>query len=209
MVSNPDGSINIGNGTTGSNPSIAIANNLVISSVNAAQAAIQINVPDVTGYAGIFVTGTVTAGTAEPFEAIINASGTVRAAIQNTGDGDAVWATSTEGAGSPYLVLANAGNTNVLAFGMDNADAAKFKIAAAAFIGGSNLLTITETAQIGIGGNTAPTAYLHAAASPGTAGTGPLKLTAGTLLAVPEDGTIEYDGTNFYKTIGATRSIIL
>jgi hypothetical protein len=64
------------------------------------------------------------------------------------------------------------------------------------------------------GYNTGPaygaTAKVHINASTGgAAGTGPLKLVPGTLLAIPEDGLIEYDGTNYYKTIGVVRSIIL
>jgi hypothetical protein len=55
----------------------------------------------------------------------------------------------------------------------------------------------------------AATAYLHIGAGTVAAGSGPLKLTPGPLVTVPEDGLIEYDGTNFYKTIGATRSIIV
>ena len=50
-----------------------------------------------------------------------------------------------------------------------------------------------------------PTAYLHLGAGTATANTAPLKFTSGTLLTVPELGTIEYydDGTNshFYGTI--------
>ena len=63
--------------------------------------------------------------------------------------------------------------------------------------------------NLGIWGILSPTARVHIGASDGSAGSGPLKLAAGTLLAVPEDGVIEYDGTNFYKTVGATRSIIV
>jgi hypothetical protein len=59
------------------------------------------------------------------------------------------------------------------------------------------------------GDNNAPTAIINIAPSTGAANGGPFKLTAGPLLAVPEDGLIEYDGTNYYKTIGVTRSIIL
>jgi hypothetical protein len=54
-----------------------------------------------------------------------------------------------------------------------------------------------------------PSARVHIQAGTGAPGTASLKLVAGPLLAVPEDGAIEYDGTNFYKTIGAVRSIIL
>lgn len=63
--------------------------------------------------------------------------------------------------------------------------------------------------NIRYGDNTAPSAIINIAPGSAVAGTGPLKLTAGPLLTVPEDGCIEYDGTNFYKTIGVTRTVIL
>jgi hypothetical protein len=80
-----------------------------------------------------------------------------------------------------------------------------------------NVLLCTQTGSPHIGSvsvrlgsaATLPTAHLHIGPGAAAAGNGPLKLTAGTLLTVPEDGTIEYDGTNFYKTIGATRTVIL
>jgi hypothetical protein len=54
--------------------------------------------------------------------------------------------------------------------------------------------------NIMFGGSVAPTAKIHIAASSGASGSGPLKLTAGTLLGAPEPGSIEYDGTHFYAT---------
>ena len=46
----------------------------------------------------------------------------------------------------------------------------------------------------------APTALLHLNAGTATAGTAPLKFTAGTNLTTPEDGAVEYDGTNYSVT---------
>jgi hypothetical protein len=63
----------------------------------------------------------------------------------------------------------------------------------------------TTSSNIGVGGITSMTAKVHIAASDGTAGTAPLKLTAGTVLSTPEDGAIEYDGTNYYVTQSTTR----
>jgi hypothetical protein len=54
--------------------------------------------------------------------------------------------------------------------------------------------------KTGLGVND-PTARLHLQASDGTAGTAPIKLTSGTVLATPEAGTIEFDGTNIYLTV--------
>lgn len=58
--------------------------------------------------------------------------------------------------------------------------------------------------KVGIG-QTSPTALLHLKAGTATAGTSPIKLTSGTLLTTPETGSIEYNGTHFYATIGSTR----
>lgn len=57
------------------------------------------------------------------------------------------------------------------------------------------------------GGTTAtdPTATIHVAAGSAAAGSAPIKLTAGTLMATPENGAIEYDGTHVYITIGGVR----
>ncbi len=58
------------------------------------------------------------------------------------------------------------------------------------------------TVGIGI---TAPTALLHLGAGTATAGTAPLKFTSGTNLTTPESGAVEFNGTHFYGTVGATR----
>lgn len=62
-----------------------------------------------------------------------------------------------------------------------------------------NSLSIAHNGMISIGIEN-PTAYVNI--GPGTAAhnTAPLKLTAGTNLTSPEDGAIEYDGTNLYIT---------
>ncbi len=67
-------------------------------------------------------------------------------------------------------------------------------------------MRITSGGSIGIG-TTSPTAALQLKAGTTTAGTAPLKLTssAGTTLSTPEDGAVEYDGTNYFATTGTTR----
>ena len=58
---------------------------------------------------------------------------------------------------------------------------------------------LTFNAQVGI--NTpAPTANLHLPAGTAAAGTAPFKLTTGILLATPEAGVLEFDGTGLYLT---------
>lgn len=64
-----------------------------------------------------------------------------------------------------------------------------------------------SSGQIGIN-NTSPSANLHLPAGTVTAGTAPLKLTAGTNLTVAEDGAVEYDGTNYFASQGTVRYYI-
>jgi hypothetical protein len=45
-----------------------------------------------------------------------------------------------------------------------------------------------------------PSAFLHITSGSGAAGTTPLKLTSGSLMTLPESGSIEYDGTTFRCT---------
>ena len=51
-----------------------------------------------------------------------------------------------------------------------------------------------------VGINVVPNSHLHLPASEGTSGQSSLKINAGILLANPEDGAIEFDGTNLYFT---------
>jgi hypothetical protein len=57
---------------------------------------------------------------------------------------------------------------------------------------------------IHINGN-APAAWLHLGAGLATANAAPLKFTSGTVLNAPEDGAIEYDGTDLYLTTSSVR----
>jgi hypothetical protein len=53
-----------------------------------------------------------------------------------------------------------------------------------------------------------PTAYLHIKAGTATAGTAPLKLTAGVNTTVVEPGTFEYNGTDLFFSPASTRKTI-
>ena len=77
------------------------------------------------------------------------------------------------------------------------------------FLTGSNALrmVIGYNGNVGIG-QSSPTAYLHLKAGTATAGTAPIKLTSGTNLTTPENGTFEYDGTNLYFTVGGVRKTV-
>lgn len=65
-------------------------------------------------------------------------------------------------------------------------------------ITGSSSYILSGLGNVGIG--LAPTSYLTIKAGTATAGTAPLKLTAGTNLTAPEAGAIEFDGTYLYYT---------
>ena len=71
-------------------------------------------------------------------------------------------------------------------------------------IGNATKMTVQESGNVGIG-TVSPTAKLHLPAGTATAGTAPVKFSAGTLLTTPEVGTIEFtdDGTtaHIYGTI--------
>jgi hypothetical protein len=61
------------------------------------------------------------------------------------------------------------------------------------------LVLVPVAGNVGVGLNL-PTAALHLKAGTATAGTAPLKLTAGTNLGTTEAGAIEFDGTHLYFT---------
>ncbi len=64
------------------------------------------------------------------------------------------------------------------------------------------------TTGVGVG-VTSPSALLHLAAGTATANTAPLKFNSGTNLTTVENGTVEYDGTNYYLSAGGTRQTIM
>ena len=71
---------------------------------------------------------------------------------------------------------------------------------------GSNYFNETAgNTGIGFTPSTTLTARLHIAAGSSSTGTAPVKLTAGTNLTTPENGAVEYDGTNYFVTSNATR----
>lgn len=65
-------------------------------------------------------------------------------------------------------------------------------------------LSLNLPRKVGFGVDS-PTAKAHLGAGSSTANTAPLKFTAGTNLATPENGAMEFDGSKLYITIGGTR----
>lgn len=96
---------------------------------------------------------------------------------------------------------------NILAFGNN------IKITQAndfMYLGGiitANLSNLYSLPRVGIGIDN-PTARLHLRAGSNLQQSAPIKIDAGSKMTTPEDGAIEYDGTNLYFTVGTTRHII-
>ncbi len=64
--------------------------------------------------------------------------------------------------------------------------------------------TFVRRGNFGIGVAT-PSALLHLKAGTATASTAPIKFTSGVNLTTPEDGAMEFDGTNYFVTSGSSR----
>ena len=64
---------------------------------------------------------------------------------------------------------------------------------------GGSIITTTVAGNVGIG-TINPTAILHIGPGAAAANMSPLKLSVGTNLSIPEEGSIEYDGTTYYAT---------
>jgi hypothetical protein len=71
--------------------------------------------------------------------------------------------------------------------------------------GTAGVATFNDTGIL-IGGTGNAESHLHIAA--GTTSQAPLKLTSGTNLTTPQNGSFEYDGTNLYFTTGGTRKTV-
>ncbi len=78
-------------------------------------------------------------------------------------------------------------------------------------IGNITKMLVQENGNVGIGtgGVGTATALLNIKAGTATAGTAPLKFTAGTNLTTPENGAMEFDGTHLYITIAGVRTTIV
>ena len=188
-----------------------------------------------SGTGGVINTGSTTIGADSDAngsgEIALQTRGTTRVTVLNdgnvgvgtTGPGNLLhlYADATPG-GEPLLKIENiavdqysqlqfTGTGRRYNIGVGNASESALGIANDFYIYDENAaavrLVMDTSGNVGIGTVT-PTAALHLKAGTAAANTAPLKLTAGTNLTTPENGAIEFDGTNLYITIGGVRQTI-
>lgn len=107
--------------------------------------------------------------------------------------GEAGVATTT-GAGTVFYGTGSSASSKVAGGMIYTADA----IPVTVWTNGLRRVTVTGAdGNVGIG-VASGTAYLHIKAGTATASTAPLKINSGTVMATPESGAVEYDGTDWY-----------
>jgi hypothetical protein len=123
------------------------------------------------------------------------------------GNGVVAFSQAQIGGSTGYVFNSNTITAMQNAFlGVDIAGGRSFNITNTAFnITYFRINAFTGNAGFGL---TSPTAVIHVKAGTATAGTAPIKLTAGTNLTTPENGAFEFDGTNLYFTVGGVRRIV-
>jgi hypothetical protein len=116
---------------------------------------------------------------------------------------------------TPYFVVASVVSDTVLRLTTATPSTLYNTSVAVDFVNGVNpdalqvVPSATQPAQHGLNTIGLPTAQLDIGPSTGAPGSASIKIEPGTVLATPEDGTLEYDGTHLYFTIGATRHTIV
>lgn len=103
------------------------------------------------------------------------------------------------------IIIGGGSGTQTLNFGTGGTGIKTINIGTGAVANTIKIGNTTSGTKTGIN-QTTPTAQLHLGTGYATANNGaPLKFTAGTNLTTPENGSVEYDGTNYYVTSGSTR----
>ena len=128
--------------------------------------------------------------------------------IQKT-NGDLRFYISAGSGGSSIISFARGGSLWGIGSRVNYSDA--FLISTLGDLSGSTHAVRIEKSSRNIGlslPNAPATATLHIRAGTATAGSAPLKFTAGTNLTTPENGAFEFDGTNLYFTVGGVRKIV-
>jgi hypothetical protein len=152
-------------------------------------------------------------GTSDNYDFSIKTNNTARINVLNTGE----VGIGVAGAAGFKMFIVSAGNTSGTYHSLyRNGNAENiFTILddGSTGIGNANTGANTNTfygtqkfnAKSFAGGTTAPTALLHIAAGTASANTAPLKFTSGTNLTTPEDGAVEYNGSNLQLDVSTTR----
>jgi hypothetical protein len=124
--------------------------------------------------------------------------------FQITGDQNS---TNSPYEGSAEFVIRNLPRSQYTLWSYDGASTWTQRMQMAGATGNTWLVPNGGTTGVGLTVATTPTALLHLGAGTSTAGTAPLKLTAGTNLTTTEAGAIEYNGSHLYFTAtnGGTR----
>lgn len=170
-----NGAVNIANGTTGGN-AISIGNTIGATSLNLRVGTGNFSLDGAAGSTYSLGASTTT-GT-------ITIGGDTQSGTIGIGTGTGVQTLNfgTGGTGAKTINIGTGAVANTIVIGNSTANTST----------GINIA--------------APTAQLHLGAGYATANNGaPLKFTAGTNLTTPENGSVEYDGTNYYVTSGSTR----
>lgn len=164
---------------------------------------------------GTFVGGAVTILTNDAVALTVNPSGNVMIGTQTTNGSKLQVSGAISTTDTVTSSIGGSAATPVFSIGGDrgmwsnSSDVLNFTAGH-----GNSTLTLSDNngfgcARIG-GAPTFPSAILDIqTVSDGSVGTAPIKIPIGTLLATPEDGAFEYDGTHFYFTIGVTRHTIV
>jgi len=103
------------------------------------------------------------------------------------------------------IVIGGGTGVQTLNFGTGGTGIKTINIGTGAVANSIRIGNTTSGTKTGIN-QTTPTAQLHLGVGYATANNGaPLKFTAGTNLATPESGAVEFDGSNYYVSTGTTR----
>lgn len=123
--------------------------------------------------------------------------------FQITGDQN----TNSPYEGSAEFVIRNLARSQFTLWSYDGASTWTQRMQMAGATGNTWLIPNGGSVGVGLSVATTPTALLHLDAGTSSAGTAPLKFTAGTNLATTEAGAIEYNGSHLYFTAtnGGTR----
>lgn len=140
----------------------------------------------------------------------VNASSDVVATADNGSETNNFIDMGINSSGNTQNIMGNANDAYLYNLGNNLLVGAGSAGKSLVFVTGGTTQSTNERMRIDGNGNvgigvTNPTALLHLPAGTASAGTAPLKITSGTVLTTPENGAVEYDGTNYFATSGGVR----